>query len=206
MKILVAQIIPMNPSSCATCAPGVVALNNAIPGWAAGKTTAQSPIVVVDQWTGFDTVADTIGDGVHPNDSGFQKMADRWYPPLTQFLTGTTPSPSASVSPSASATGGGACSATYRIVSQWAGGFQAEITVKNGGATASTGWTVTLTFANGQQVTQSWNTTLSQSGAAVTAGNASYNGSLSAGGSTAFGLIASWTTTNTVPAASCTLR
>jgi cellulase/cellobiase CelA1 len=91
-------------------------------------------------------------------------------------------------------------------VSQWAGGFQAEITVKNGGATASTGWTVTLTFANGQQVTQSWNTTLSQSGAAVTAGNASWNGSLSAGGSTAFGLIASWTTTNTVPAASCTLR
>jgi lysophospholipase L1-like esterase len=57
----------------------VVAFDNRIPGWAAGLTTAQSPIVVVDQWTGFDAVADT-GDGVHPNDAGFRKMADRWYP------------------------------------------------------------------------------------------------------------------------------
>jgi hypothetical protein len=36
MRILVAQIIPMNPSSCAECAQRAVALNNAIPGWAAG--------------------------------------------------------------------------------------------------------------------------------------------------------------------------
>jgi lysophospholipase L1-like esterase len=79
MKILVAQIIPMEPSGCAPCPTGVVALDNAIPAWAAGKTTAQSPITVVDQWTGFSTATDT-GDGVHPNDAGFQKMADRWAP------------------------------------------------------------------------------------------------------------------------------
>ena len=66
-------------ASCAECPARVAALNNAIPGWAAGKTTAQSPITVVDQWTGFDTAADT-GDGVHPNDSGYQKISDRWYP------------------------------------------------------------------------------------------------------------------------------
>src|SRR6185503_13299930 len=44
MKILVAQIIPMNPSNCAECGQRVVALNQAIPGWAAGKTTTASPI------------------------------------------------------------------------------------------------------------------------------------------------------------------
>ncbi len=91
MKILVAQIIPMAPSGCTWCASGVSALNAAIPAWAAQKSTAQSPITVVDQFTGFDTVADTNGDGVHPDDSGFQKMADRWYPALTPLL-GAAPS------------------------------------------------------------------------------------------------------------------
>ena len=59
MKIIVAKIIPMDPRSCTTCAPGVVALDAAIPAWAAGLTTAQSPIVVVDQWTGFNAATDT---------------------------------------------------------------------------------------------------------------------------------------------------
>jgi len=90
-KILVAQIIPMTPSGCSWCPTGVAALNNAIPGWAAGKSTAQSPIRVVDQFTGFDSVADTNGDGVHPDDSGFQKMSDRWYPALTALLDSTPP-------------------------------------------------------------------------------------------------------------------
>ncbi|WP_229691121.1 cellulose binding domain-containing protein, partial [Sphaerisporangium melleum] len=91
MKIILAKIIPMEPAGCTWCPPGVAALNNAIPGWAAAKTTAQSPITVVDQFTGFDPVADTIGDGVHPDDSGFQKMSDRWYPALTAILGGGTP-------------------------------------------------------------------------------------------------------------------
>ncbi|MEU8005543.1 GDSL-type esterase/lipase family protein [Catellatospora sp. NPDC049111] len=89
-KILVAQIIPMTPSGCSWCPSGVAALNSAIPGWAASRTTAQSPITVVDQFTGFDTAADT-SDGVHPDDSGFQKMSDRWYPALTPLLGGSTP-------------------------------------------------------------------------------------------------------------------
>lgn len=220
MKILVAQIIPMNPPSCTTCAGSVVALDNAIPGWAAGLTTAQSPIIVVDQWTGFDDATDTVGDGVHPNDAGFQKMAARWYPPLAQVLNGIippqpTPSPtpssssgasaSPSASPAPSAPAGGACTATYQVTSQWTGGFQGSVTVANASTAASTAWTATFAFANGQQVTQSWNTTLSQSGATVTAHNAAYNGSLAVGASTSFGFLATWNTTNAVPAVTCTL-
>lgn len=90
MKILVAQIIPMTPSGCSWCPTGVSALNAAIPAWAAGKSTTQSPVTVVDQFSGFDTAADT-SDGVHPDDSGFQKMSDRWYPALTPLLGGTPP-------------------------------------------------------------------------------------------------------------------
>ncbi|MEV0152099.1 MULTISPECIES: cellulose binding domain-containing protein [unclassified Nonomuraea] len=206
MKIIVAQIIPMNPSGCTTCAADVKALDNAIPGWAAGLTTARSPIVVVDQWTGFDTATDT-GDGVHPNDTGFQKMADRWFPALARVLDGVIPSssPSPSPSPSPSATSG-RCAATYRLISQWGGSFQAEVTVRNESPAASAAWTAAFTFADGQRVSQSWNTTLTQSGAAVTARNAGYNGALTAGASATFGFIASWNgSVNTPPRVTCTL-
>ena len=86
IKILVAQIIPMDPArSCAGCAQRVIELNEAIPTWAHGKSTSQSPIIVVDQWTGFDTDTDTY-DGVHPNDRGDQKIADKWYAALLPLL------------------------------------------------------------------------------------------------------------------------
>jgi lysophospholipase L1-like esterase len=86
MRIVVAQIIPMNPSNCAECAQRVVALNAAIPAWAAGLSTTASPITVVDQWTGFDTATDTY-DGVHPNDAGNVKIANRWYPAVTTAIS-----------------------------------------------------------------------------------------------------------------------
>jgi lysophospholipase L1-like esterase len=215
MKILVAQIIPMTPSGCTWCPPGVSALNNAIPSWAAGKTTAQSPITVVDQFTGFDSVADTIGDGVHPDDSGFQKMSDRWYPALVPLLGGPTTTPTATTSPTRSPTvspsappstpDSGGCTATYKVVNQWTGGFQADVTVKNGRTTPTSTWTATFTFDNGQQITQSWSATVTSVGATVTARNLSYNGNLAPGGSSTFGFLASWNGTNAVPAVTCTL-
>jgi len=64
-----------------------VALNQAIPDWAASKSTAESPIVVVDCWTGFDPSSDT-GDGVHPNNSGNEKLAYAWFEPLVQAIQG----------------------------------------------------------------------------------------------------------------------
>jgi cellulase/cellobiase CelA1 len=88
-------------------------------------------------------------------------------------------------------------------VSQWGGGFQGEITVRNTGATTSSAWTVTFSFANGQQVNQAWSATLTQVGAAVTARNVSYNGSLAAGATTSFGFLASLNGVNTAPVVAC---
>lgn len=82
MKILVAQILPMNPKGCSDCTQGVINLNKAILSWATSKCTKQSPIIVVDQWTGFDDQTDTR-EGVHPNDAGNQKIANKWYSALT---------------------------------------------------------------------------------------------------------------------------
>ncbi|KAI4911281.1 uncharacterized protein J4E92_010337 [Alternaria infectoria] len=87
MKILAAKIIPMNPSNCAECGQRVVALNTAIETWAATRTTANSPITVVDSWTGFDTKTMT-GDGVHPNDAGNKKLAGTWFQPLADAIRG----------------------------------------------------------------------------------------------------------------------
>jgi lysophospholipase L1-like esterase len=85
MKILVAQIIPMNPTNCTGCARRVVDLNARIPGWARATSTSRSPVTVVDQWTGFSTSGDTY-DGVHPSAPGNTKIAARWYPALAALL------------------------------------------------------------------------------------------------------------------------
>jgi lysophospholipase L1-like esterase len=203
VKIIVAQIIPMSAAACSTCPADIIEFNNALPDWAAGLTTAQSPITLVDQWTGFDAVADTV-DGVHPNTGGFQKMANRWYPKLASALGTVTPPPSSP--PPSSPPSTGSCVAAYKVVSQWGGAFQGEVAVQNTGSSPSSAWTATFSFANGQQISQSWSTVLSQSGANVTARNAAYNGSLPAGGSATFGFIASWNNaTNAAPAVHCTL-
>jgi lysophospholipase L1-like esterase len=208
MKIIVAQIIPMEPPSCIGCAQRVVALDNAIPSWAAGKTTARSPITVVDQWTGFDAATDTI-DGVHPNDIGFQKLADRWYPAVTAALGGTPPPPTTTTAPASTTAPpppGGACIATYSVVSQWSNGFQGEVTVRNGTTATMSAWTATFGFGDGQQISQAWNATVVQRTATVTAQNLTWNGTLPPGGSASFGFLASWTGTNTPPTVTCTLN
>jgi cellulase/cellobiase CelA1 len=72
----------------------------------------------------------------------------------------------------------------------WSGGYQAEVTVRNNGTAASTRWTVKFAFAGSQTIVNSWNATVTQAGAQVTAANASYNGAIPAGGSTSFGFVA----------------
>jgi lysophospholipase L1-like esterase len=208
MKIIVAQIIPMEPPGCVPCSPGQTALDDAIPAWAAGKTTAQSPITVVDQRTGFNAATDTI-DGVHPNDAGFQKMSDRWYPAVVAALGGTPPSttttsprPPTTTTPPPS----GPCTATYRVISQWNDGFQGEVAVHNASTARSSAWTATFTFPNGQRITQSWNATVVQNTTTVTAQNLTWNGPLAPNESATFGFLASWTGTNTAPTVGCTLN
>ncbi|MBO4273635.1 cellulose binding domain-containing protein [Microbispora triticiradicis] len=110
-----------------------------------------------------------------------------------------SPSVSPSVSPSASPDPGQGCTATYTVTNSWPGGFQAEVTVKNTRTTPISGWTAGWSYRNGQTVSSSWNATVSQSGAAVTAKNVNYNGSLAAGASTSFGFTGNATGANEVP-------
>jgi cellulase/cellobiase CelA1 len=84
---------------------------------------------------------------------------------------------------------GGACSATYKVVSSWGSGYQGEVTVTAGSSSIGS-WAVRWTQPSGATITQVWNGTLSQSGSEITVKNVSYNGSVSAGASTTFGFLA----------------
>jgi hypothetical protein len=93
------------------------------------------------------------------------------------------------------------CHVGYSIASQWPGGFEAMMTLTNTGAAAINNWTLTWSFANGQQITQLWTGTVSQSGAGVTVNSLSYDGTIAAGGSYAgLGFLATWNNTiNAIP-------
>jgi hypothetical protein len=76
---LVAQIIP-NASS----GGDLVALNREIEKLAA-LSTEGSPVVIVDQYSGFVVETDTW-DGLHPNQAGSEKMAVRWFEAVNKNL------------------------------------------------------------------------------------------------------------------------
>ncbi|HST80895.1 MAG TPA: cellulase family glycosylhydrolase [Kineosporiaceae bacterium] len=97
----------------------------------------------------------------------------------------------------AAATG---CSVTYKVQSQWTGGFTADVAITNLGS-AVTDWKLAFDFPNGdQKVTQGWSANWAQSGSKVSAASLSWNGALKTGASTSIGFLGGWSGTNPVPA------
>ncbi|MBO0867439.1 MAG: cellulose binding domain-containing protein [Micromonosporaceae bacterium] len=92
------------------------------------------------------------------------------------------------------------CRVDYAVASQWSTGFTTAVKLTNLGSPV-TGWVLGFDFTAGQQMTQGWNATWAQSGAHITATNASWNGSLGTGGAADIGFYGSWTGANPVPAA-----
>ena len=114
--------------------------------------------------------------------------------PSASSSPSASPSSSPTSSPSASPTGtaapAGSCTLTSSVVTSWSGGAQLQFTVANGGTAPITGWKTGFSFADtAESITSSWNAAITTSGTAVTASNESYNGSLSAGGSTTWGIV-----------------
>lgn len=59
--------------------------NQAVLQFAKQKTSAKSPVIIVDQFTGVNPDTDMYDD-IHPNNIGEKKMAERWYKALKPFL------------------------------------------------------------------------------------------------------------------------
>ncbi|MEU7802387.1 glycoside hydrolase family 9 protein [Micromonospora arborensis] len=95
---------------------------------------------------------------------------------------------------------GGTCTVGY-ATTDWSAGFTATVTITNTGTSALNGWTLRFSFPGGQTVSQGWSATVSQSGAAVTATNLSYNGTIAPGASVSFGFNGNHSGTNPKPTA-----
>jgi outer membrane protein assembly factor BamB len=91
------------------------------------------------------------------------------------------------------------CSVAYTVTSQWPGGFGVNVSITNLGDPIN-GWTLSWSYPAGQQITQAWNATVSQSGAQVAARNLNYDASIATNSSVGFGFNGSWTGTNPAPA------
>ncbi|MFG1868694.1 GH12 family glycosyl hydrolase domain-containing protein [Micromonospora arborensis] len=83
--------------------------------------------------------------------------------------------------------GGGASCAVKYTANSWNNGFTADVQITNTGSSAINGWTLTYSLPSGQQVSNAWNATVSQSGSTVTARNVGHNGSVAPGGTASFG-------------------
>jgi lysophospholipase L1-like esterase len=79
IKIIVDQVIPLPLSSA-----GIVNINKAIPAWASGLNSTDSPIVIADCNTGFPS--SDLRDGVHPNLDGDKIIASRIGPLLLNYI------------------------------------------------------------------------------------------------------------------------
>ncbi|MFE9957351.1 non-reducing end alpha-L-arabinofuranosidase family hydrolase [Micromonospora sp. NPDC005299] len=110
--------------------------------------------------------------------------------------TGLVAAAAAVTLPAEAATAG--CAVTYQVSSQWQGGFGANVAVTNLGDPVN-GWTLSWTWGAGQQVTQYWNATITQSGSQVRASNVSYNASIGSNAGVSFGFNGSWTGSNPAP-------
>ncbi|MEH1013560.1 cellulose binding domain-containing protein [Micromonospora sp. CPCC 206060] len=85
----------------------------------------------------------------------------------------------------------GGCTATYRVINRWQGGFQVEVTVRNISNRTTDGWSVGWAFTSGVTVANHWNAELTSSGTMVTARSVAWNGRLQHGDSTVIGFIGS---------------
>ena len=84
IQFKISQITPLLAANAGGGDPAVQDLNKAIPGWAKEKSTAASPIFVVDQYSNI-TKSDLM-DGIHPNDAGAEKVASKFYPALLEAI------------------------------------------------------------------------------------------------------------------------
>lgn len=160
----------------------------------------------------------SVTSGTTYSDTGLAASTTYYYVVEAADAEGSSAA-SSQVSATTAATGtsgGSACTVNYSITPQNSSAFGATLSIKNGGTSALSNWTLTWSFANGQTISSSWNGTASQSGANVTVTQQSGQTweSIPAGGTySGFGFNGTWNgVTNSVPAAfflngtSCTVN
>jgi len=182
--------------------PSLFVLNGIACTWGGGATPTPTatPTATEAPPTATATATSTPTTGPTATATGTATVPPSPTPTATPTGTATaTPSPT----PTATATRppAAACEVIFRTTHDWGTGFVADVTVTNRTGAALSGWSLAWTFPGNQQIENSWNVVHTQTGAAVTARNASWNGSVAPGGAVNFGFIGRYSGTNVLPAA-----
>lgn len=77
--IVVARVIPIF-----YMLDGVNSYNDSVEALAEERASAGAHIIVVDQSEGFPQA--DLGDAVHPNQNGYERMAQKWYDSIQPYL------------------------------------------------------------------------------------------------------------------------
>lgn len=94
-----------------------------------------------------------------------------------------------------------ACTVHYVISNDWGSGAITSMTVDNAGPTAINGWSLTWSFPGSQVISNLWSGTFTQTGAAVSVSNETWNGNIGIGGSISFGFETTYSGSNPAPTA-----
>ncbi|MEU6389636.1 cellulase family glycosylhydrolase [Streptomyces sp. NPDC046939] len=149
--------------------------------------TDDTAVTAYDVYRGTAKAGSATGTAY--TDTGLTASTRFEYTVRARDAAGNTSPASQSVTATTSGPGGGSsgCTATYKVSSDWGGGFNADVTVTNTGTSATKSWQVTWEWFGNQTIGSMWNATPTQTGKTVTAHNAAHNGTPAAGASTTFG-------------------
>jgi len=90
ITVLLGTWLPMNDKSLCDQDANVIinAFNARLPAFVASQSTNRSPVILVDLSVDFDldNLDDDLYDGIHPDGSGEEKIAFRWYEALLPIL------------------------------------------------------------------------------------------------------------------------
>jgi cellulase/cellobiase CelA1 len=110
-------------------------------------------------------------------------------PAATPSPAVTLPAPAVVAAPTPTVAATSSSAVAFSVTSDWGSGFNGDVTVRNTTSAAYANWTVEFDFDG--QISSLWNGVIaSRSGSHYTVRNESWNGSLVAGSSTAFGFTA----------------
>jgi DNA-directed RNA polymerase specialized sigma24 family protein len=185
-------------TAAALAVPALVLVAVLVPSSGAPTSAAGSraPVPATTTAPDLPVVPSTASPSPSPSPSSSRPPAGDVANGATRLTAVPSPTPSKTTPPPASKTPA-SCTASYRLVSQWDGGFQAEVRITS--RTALNGWRVEWSYPDGQRITQMWDGNVTQWGPDVTATQADYNASIPAHQPLVFGFLGTWYSSNTGP-------
>jgi hypothetical protein len=191
---------PAAPSSLTATASGASQINLA---WTASTTSGVTYDVYQSTVSGFTpSASNRVASGVTTTTYAATGLggSTTYYFRVSAVNTGGE---SADTNQANATTAGGlSCSVSYSVTSQWPGGFGGTFSIKNTGTTTIKDWVLTWTWPGSQTVTQSWDSTYSQTGANITFTYESYDATIAAGATlSGMGFNGNWSGSNVAPTA-----